>query len=109
MWQKLQKINEDINVRFPEGNNPFMIITRLQEECGELAAEVNHFEKIEIKQLKKGEPDRKHLATEMMDVIGKVIQLSMYYHLDKELNEIVDEYYQRVVDEKLVTLIQESY
>ncbi len=38
MWQKLQKINEGLNVRFPDCNNPFMIMTRLLEECGELAA-----------------------------------------------------------------------
>jgi NTP pyrophosphatase (non-canonical NTP hydrolase) len=49
MIDKLYKIAEGLNVRFPDGNNPFMIVTRLAEECGEVATEVNHFEKKGVK------------------------------------------------------------
>ena len=44
MIDKLYKIAEGLNNKFPGGNDPFMIVTRLAEECGEVAAEVNHFE-----------------------------------------------------------------
>ena len=33
---KLWQITEGLNRRFPNGNDPFQIMTRLLEECGEL-------------------------------------------------------------------------
>ena len=35
--------------QFPAGNEPYQIVTRILEECGEVAAEVNHFEKSGVK------------------------------------------------------------
>ena len=40
-------------------------IGRILEECGEVASEVNHFEKSGIKTLKHGEPSKQHLADEI--------------------------------------------
>jgi NTP pyrophosphatase (non-canonical NTP hydrolase) len=40
MLEKLFIITEDLTQRFPDGNNPFQIMTRLLEECGELAEQV---------------------------------------------------------------------
>jgi NTP pyrophosphatase (non-canonical NTP hydrolase) len=41
--------------RFPKGVEPFQMATRLLEECGEVANEVDHFEDSEVKILKHGE------------------------------------------------------
>ena len=43
---KLYKITKGIGKRFPEGVEPFQIVTRILEECGEVASEVNHWENI---------------------------------------------------------------
>ncbi len=58
MIDKLYKIAEALNARFPDGSDPFMIVTRLAEECGEVAAEVNHFERKGVKVERLGQPDR---------------------------------------------------
>ena len=41
---RLLCLAKGMNSRFPEGNTPYEIMTRLLEECGEVASEVNHFE-----------------------------------------------------------------
>ena len=38
MIGKLYKIAEGLNTRFKDGNDPFYIVTRLAEECGEVAS-----------------------------------------------------------------------
>lgn len=37
MYEKLLAITHGLNRRFPDGNHPFQIMTRLLEESGELA------------------------------------------------------------------------
>ena len=101
MIDKLYKIAEGLNTRFADGNDPFMIVTRLAEECGEVAAQVNHFECRGVKVERLGAPDRKKFAKELQDVIGAVLHLALYYDLQTELEASVDEYYRRVVDDQL--------
>lgn len=55
---KLLPITQGLNRRFTVGNNPFEIATRLLEECGELAKEINHFEGRGVKREKYGEPNK---------------------------------------------------
>jgi uncharacterized protein (DUF952 family)/NTP pyrophosphatase (non-canonical NTP hydrolase) len=102
MIEKLYKIAEGLTVRFPDGDDPFKIVTRLAEECGEVAAEVNHFEGQGVKVEKRGPPDRNKFAKELQHVVGAVLQLARYYGLQAELEASVDRYYRRVVDEGLV-------
>ncbi len=102
MINKLYKIAEALNARFPDGNDPFVIVTRLAEECGEVAAEVNHFEGKGVKAERLGPPDRAKFAKELQDVMRAVLHLAIYYGLEEELSQSVEEYYQRVVDEGLV-------
>ena len=102
MLDKLYKIAAGLNNKFPDGNDPFMIVTRLAEECGEVASEVNHFERKGVKVARRGAPDRKKFAKELQDVMGAVLQLALYYDLRSELEASIDAYYRRVVDEGLV-------
>jgi len=101
-FDKLYKIVEGLNTRFPDGNDPFMIVTRLAEECGEVAAEINHFERKGRKVELHGEPDPKQLAKELQQVIRAVLALAVYYNLQDALAASIDDSYQRVVDEGLV-------
>ena len=51
---KLYQLAKGYTNRFPNGNDPYQIATRILEECGEVASEVNHFEKSGIKTQKHG-------------------------------------------------------
>jgi NTP pyrophosphatase (non-canonical NTP hydrolase) len=44
MIEKLLAISHGLIRRFPDGNNPYQMMTRVLEESGELAQEVSHFE-----------------------------------------------------------------
>ena len=57
LTQRLMAVSAGLARRFPDNNGPFEIMTRLLEECGELAEQVNHFEGIGVKREKHGEPE----------------------------------------------------
>lgn len=87
---KLYLSVEALNKRFPDGNQPFQIITRLCEEAGELAQVVNHFEGSGIKRQKMGEPSREHLAKEVFDVLRAALSIARYYGIEQELHELIN-------------------
>ncbi len=60
---KLYLIAKGLNKKFPIGNEPFQITTRILEECGEVAKEVNHWENSGVKVKKYGEPKKMILHT----------------------------------------------
>jgi len=76
--------------QFPKGNDPFQIVARILEECGEVAAEVNHFERSGVKVEKKGEPQKEALAGEIKQAINALIQLAQYYDVEQELIDSID-------------------
>jgi len=89
-FEKLNQITRGLNKKYPDGNNPFQIITRLTEECGELAEQVNHFEKTGIKNEKHGLPDKSKIAKEVQDVMRCALQIALYYELKHELRSSID-------------------
>lgn len=94
MLEQLFAVAADLNQRFPSGNDPFKIMTRLFEECGELAEQINHFEGTGIKQQKLGEPDTQKMAKEIKDVIRNVLQIALYYEIEQEVNQSFEQSYQ---------------
>jgi len=98
-FSKLYPVTIGLNRRFPEGNDPFKMMTRLLEECGELAKEINHFEGTGIKRQKYGEPDANHLAKEVMDVLRCAVQVAIYYGVEQELDETLRSSYERLKQE----------
>ena len=63
--EKLYLMAKGHTLRFPNGNEPFQITTRILEECGEVAQEVNRFEKSGVKQQKHGCATKQDLASEI--------------------------------------------
>ncbi len=102
MLDKIYKITDSLEKKFPDGNDPFKIITRLTEECGELASQINHFENTGVKKQKHGSPDKKKLAKEAQDVLRCTLQLCKYYNAEKELKASIEESYQRLKKEGLI-------
>ena len=72
MINNIYKINKGLEKLFPDGNDPFKIVTRLTKESGEVAREVNHIEGTGRKKEKYGQPDKKKLAKEIQDVMRAV-------------------------------------
>ncbi|OYT32424.1 hypothetical protein DRJ22_01220 [Candidatus Woesearchaeota archaeon] len=101
MLDKINLINKGLEKKFGK-EDPFRIMTRLLEECGELAQQVNHFEGSGLKQLKMGEPNKQKLAKEVQDVIRCVMQIVDHYQLQKELKESIDKSIKELGDEKLL-------
>ena len=102
MLDKLVPITKGLNRRFPDGDDPFQIATRLLEECGELAKEINHFEGRGVKREKYGEPDNAHLAKEVMDVLRVALQVVLHYQIEEELADSIEQSYNRMVYEGLI-------
>lgn len=97
LYTRLTVINENLEQLFPTGNNPFQIMTRLLEECGELAQQVNHFEGQGVKNQKHGNPNRARLAKEVQDVLRCTLQIVHYYHIEADLARSIDASYQKVI------------
>lgn len=78
------------------------MMTRLLEECGELAQMVNHFEGTGIKHQKYGEPDRSKMAKEIMDLLRCGLQVALYYGLEGELENQINKSYEKMRAEGLI-------
>jgi len=83
----LWTIVDALRHRFPDGNDPFQAITRLAEECGELAREVNRMENSGIKHAKHGPPEKAYLAREVKDCLGAAPQLVRLYGIEEEFRQ----------------------
>jgi len=87
--EKLYLLAKGYTARFPDGNTPYQIVTRLLEECGEVASKVNHFENSGIKMQKYGEPSKDALAGEIKQALSALLQLAQYYNVQNELEESI--------------------
>lgn len=96
---KLYKLASGHTARFPMGNDPYQIITRILEECGEVASEVNHQEKNGLKTAKHGEPSKQALADEIKQAVLCLIQLAQYYEIETELENSIDRSLERIREE----------
>ena len=97
--EKIYRINAGLRRRFPNGNGPFEIMTRVLEEAGELAEQVAIFEDTGIKREKHGEPDRAALAKEIQDVLRTVLQIAQYYGVEADVEASVEKSYQKLKSE----------
>lgn len=98
-YEKLILNVKGLNNRFPDGDDPFKIVTRLCEEAGEVAKSVNHAEKTGIKSEKYGEHDKKEMAKEVMDVLRVALQVAVKYDLRDELEQHIDASCQKLKDD----------
>lgn len=89
MLDNLWTTNLALRRRFPDGVEPFKIIARLAEECGELSAEVQLWENQGVKRANHGAPDAHKLAKEVMDVMRAALAVAEYYRIERELVETI--------------------
>ncbi len=98
IW-KLRAIGDGLARRFPDGNDIYQIMTRLLEECGEVAQQVNHFQGSGIKREKMGEPSAAHLAQEIKHVLLNALRVVQHYGVEQELSASIESSYQTLVKE----------
>jgi NTP pyrophosphatase (non-canonical NTP hydrolase) len=90
MWEMIKQTTQGLNRKFPDWNEPYMMISRLMEECGELASEVNHFENMGNRWEKRGKPDKEKLAGEIKNVLWCVTQVIQYYDVEDEVKKSLE-------------------
>ena len=100
--EKLYKLAYGYNKRFPKGVEPFQMVTCLLEECGEVAAEINHWEDSGVKRQKRGEPSKEKLAKELQQAIVALFRIAVYYSVENELDESVNRSLERLKSEGLI-------
>ena len=83
--ERFYKMVEASNKRFPEGVKPFLMATRLLEECGEIASEINLWEDSGIKRQKHGDPRKEDIANEIRQAMVELVKIARYYHVEDEL------------------------
>ena len=89
--EKLYKLAEGLLKRFPDGNEPYQMATRLAEECGEVASEISHWENSGVKRQKHGEPSKESIANEIKNVLTAAISIAIYYGVQDELQQSIDD------------------
>ena len=87
--ERLYLMAKGHTLRFPKGNDPFQITTRILEECGEVAQEVNRLEKSGIKTQRNGPGNREDLANEIRQAMLCLCQLAQYYNCEEELETAI--------------------
>lgn len=93
-YAALSAIVDALDVRFPDGNSAFQRISRLAEECGELASAVNHRESMGIKVQKHGEATDEHLVKELQDVLRATLGIAKHYGVEAQLEQSIHDFYQ---------------
>lgn len=87
--ERFYKMVEASNKHFPGGVEPYQMVCRLLEECGEVASEVNLWEDSGIKRQKHGEPKKENLANELRQAMLELFKIANYYHVEKELEDSI--------------------
>ena len=88
--ERFYKMAEASNKRFPNGVEPYQMATRLLEECGEVAAEINLWEDSGLKRQKHGAPKKENIANEIRQAMVELVKIAKYYHVEQELEESIE-------------------
>ena len=95
-WKVFRKINEKIDVVKGKGWNPFIIVTDMLEEAGEVASVVKGLEGYKPADKPK---TREMLANELSDLLYSVFVLAEHYNirLEETFLQTVNDYILRFI------------
>jgi NTP pyrophosphatase (non-canonical NTP hydrolase) len=88
--------------RFPHHNSAFARVTRLAEETGELAQQVNHAENTGVKTAKHGPFDPAALAAEVTDVLLAATGIAVHYDMVDQVRALLTARHARYRDRGLL-------
>ena len=90
--ERFYKMVEASNKRFPEGVKPFQMATRLLEECGEIASEINLWEDSGIKRQKHGDPKKEDIANEIRQAMVELVKIAWYYQCGGRIGSLYSDF-----------------
>ncbi len=95
-WKNFNKINETLDPKRGKGWNPFVMVTDLLEEAGEVAAVVKGLEGFKPPDKPK---TKEMLATELSDLLYIIFVLAEHYGINMEESflETVNSYILRFI------------
>ena len=102
--EKLYLMAHGYRSRFPEGFEPFQMVTRILEECGEVASEVNLWEGTGVKRQKHGNPSKENLANEIKQAFAALAQVAIYYNIEDAVEASINSTLAKMADEGLINL-----
>lgn len=100
--ERFYQMVEASNKRFPNGVAPFQMATRLLEECGEVAAEINLWEDSGLKRQKHEDPKKENIANEIRQAMVELAKIAVYYHVEEELEQAIENSIERSRQEGLI-------
>lgn len=108
MIEKLYRVDEALQRRFPGPRDPFRILARLMEESGELADQVHLFENVGRKRSSGRQPVAEEMAKEIKQVLLAALDIARYYGIEEQLAASVQESYQRAIADGLIAPLDEQ-
>ncbi len=93
---QLYEISTHYARRFPEGDTPLGYLSRLTEELGEIAVEVQRLEGAPAKVAKHGHGNLPDLASEVEDLIHTALGLIQHYQAEAELDAVVASQHRKI-------------
>ena len=95
-WKTFRKINDKLDVERGKGWTPFVMVTDMLEEAGEVAAVVKGLEGFKPPDKPK---TKEMLATELSDLLYIIFVLAEHYgiSLEESFMQTVDEYILRFI------------
>lgn len=95
---KISLVAQAQTKRFPNGDEPFKIVSRLLEESGEVSWELNHYERKNISLMRNCRDNKENLVTETYQVMIALNQLLQYYDLSDLFARKIEEVYKEYQD-----------
>jgi len=95
---KISIVAQALTKRFPNGDEPFKIVSRLLEESGEVSWELNHYERKNISLMRNCRDNKENLVTETYQVMIALNQLLQYYNLSDLFARKIEEVYKEYQD-----------
>lgn len=95
---KISLVAQAQTKRFPNGDEPFKIVSRLLEESGEVSWELNHYERNNISLMRNCRDNKENLITETYQVMIALNQLLQYYDLSDLFARKIEEVYKEYQD-----------
>ena len=104
MIEKLYKLCEALENKFPGNRDPFRILARLMEESSELADQVHLYENAGRKRESGRVPDDMAPAKEIQQFLLTGLDIARYYKVEDALEQQVNMTYERVIAEGSIKL-----
>lgn len=94
---QLYEISTHYARKFPEGDTPLGYLSRLTEELGEIAVEVQRLEGAPAKIAKHGTGSLTDLASEVEDLIHTALGLIRHYNAEAELDAVLAGQHRKII------------